>query len=250
MDIKSSTKFCHFTSSDNARDILNSETFFLSKYDKMNDLAEAGLHSDEKNKVFVLCFSNSESLNIPAFYLYGGIDGKGCRIQFTDTKMREIVDGCSLFYVNKKFKRLKKEISKSEYKIYFDWIYYISSNGYCEHRNEDAKQYLNIDDAIAELKKNNKHYFIKNPIWKYENEFRIVIVFDHEIEYDKIALMFHIKDSDNGISVAFGPETTEEEYINLSNEFREYGVSKSNRTSDYAISMNLVMRNKRILKRS
>ena len=40
MEIKSNTKFCHFTSIDNARNILSSESFFLSKYSKMNDLAE------------------------------------------------------------------------------------------------------------------------------------------------------------------------------------------------------------------
>ncbi len=248
MKIKSNTKFCHFTSTDNARDIMNSETFYLSKYDNMNDLAEAALHSDEKNKVFVLCFSNSESLNIPAYYLYGGIDGKGCRIQFTDAKISEIIQNNSLYYINKRLKPLKKEIPKTEYKVYCDWIYYISADGYCEHKKDGPKRYKSIDEALNELKTDNKHYFVKNPIWKYENEFRIVVVFNQDIEYDKIALKFHIKDSDKGVSISFGPETTENEYLALSKEFCEYGVSKNKKTTDYAISMNLVARNKRLLK--
>lgn len=249
MEVRSNTKFCHFTSTDNARSILNSESFFLSKYDRMNDLAEASLHDEQRNRVFVLCFSNSDALNIPAFYLYGGIDGKGCRIQFTDAKMREIINHCSLFYVNNKLKRLKKEISKSDYNIYYDWIYYISSDGYCEHKKDKAKRYSDLNEAFTELEKNNRHFFIKSPIWKYENEFRIVVVFNKEIKYNNIALNFPMRDIDKSISVAFGPETTDEEFSELSDEFQEYGIVNSMRTSDYAISMNLIARNKRLLKR-
>lgn len=248
MEVKSNTKFCHFTSTENARDILNSEMFYLSKYDKMNDLAEAGLHNDEKNRVFVLCFSNSESLNIPAFYLYGGIDGKGCRIQFTDTKIREIIHNSTLYFINKQFKPLKKAIPKTDYRIYFDWIYYISGDGYCDHKKNGTRHYKSIIEAIDNLKTDNRHYFIKNPIWKYENEFRIVVVFDRDIKYDNVALKFHIKDNDKGISVAFGPETTDKEYSDLSKEFLDYGVAKHMKTTDYAISMNLIPRNKRLLK--
>ena len=214
----------------------------------MNDLAEACLHEEEKNKVFVLCFSNSEALNIPAFYLYGGIDGKGCRIQFTDAKIREIINRCSLYYVNDQFKRLKKEIPKSEYEIYCDWIYYISSDGFCAHKNVEAKSYSDISAAFTELAKDNKHFFIKNPIWKYEKEFRIVVVFNREIKYSNVALKFPMGDADRGVSVAFGPETTDEEFSKLSNEFREYGIAKIVRTSDYAISMNLIARNMKLLK--
>ena len=54
MEIKSSTKFCHYTSLDNARCILNSECFFLGRYDTMNDLAEARQHRKESNRVFAL----------------------------------------------------------------------------------------------------------------------------------------------------------------------------------------------------
>ena len=248
MEIQSRTKFCHFTSLDNARNILASESFFLSKYSKMNDLAEKKIHEIHNDRVFVLCFSNSEALNIPAFYLYGGIDGKGCRIQFTDTKMREIINHSSIFYVNKNYKILKKPIPPSEYTIYFDWIYYISKNGFCEHKNDKSNDYSSIDEALVDLEKENKHFFVKNPIWKYENEFRVVVVFKNAISYDSVALKFEIKDNDKGISVVFGPETEQKEYLELSKEFRDYGISKFKSSTSYAISMNLVQRNRRLLK--
>ena len=247
MEIKSSTKFCHYTSLANARNILSSECFFLSSYNKMNDLAEADLHADENQRVFVLSLSNSEALNIPAFYLYGGIDGKGCRIQFTEAKMKEILDGCSVSFVNKHMKKLKKTVNPSDYDVLYDWIYYISFNGYCEHRNE-SKPYAGFTSAVEELKKEKKHYFIKSPIWKYENEFRIVVVFRENIPYERIALNFRIKDNDRGISVKLGPETTQEEYRNLSDEFLDYGISNCKQSSDQKIRMGLIARNKELLK--
>lgn len=248
--MNSSNKFCHFTSTENARNIISGESFFLSKYENMNDLAEAFLHKADKDRVFALSFSNSEALNIPAFYLYGGIDGKGCRIEFTGTKLRQILNNCNLYFVNGRNRKLKKAIDPSLYNIYYDWIYYIASNGYCEHRSERIESYNDLQDAIDKLKTNNKHFFIKSPIWKYENEFRIVIVFNEAVSYDRIAMCFDVKEKERGISLSFGPETTEEEFKQLSAEFSEYGVYKFKKTSDFAISMKLVDRNRELLKRN
>jgi len=248
MEIKSNTKFCHFTSIDNARNILSSESFFLSKYSKMNDLAESKIHEKQDRRAFVLCFSNSEALNIPAFYLYGGIDGKGCRIQFTDARIRSLINDSDIYYVNKQNKPLKKAVSKSEYRIYYDWIYYISRDGYCEHKSERKQFGSSIDTALQELEKDNKHFFVKSPIWRYENEFRIVVVFEKDIPYDRISIKFAMNNKNSGVSIMCGPETKPEEYEQLKAEFRDYGVNKFKSSSDYAISMNLVDRNRQLLK--
>ena len=177
MDLQSSTKFCHYTSLSSTREIISSEQFFLSKYNNMNDLVERDKHIDEKNKIFSLSLCNSEALNIPLFYLYGSIDGKGCRIQFTDAKLREVINSAEIYFVNKHNKLLRQKITSDKYQILYDWIYYISSNGYCEHHNDIPRQYDDFDTAYSELSLNNKHYFVKSPIWKYEKEFRIVIKF-------------------------------------------------------------------------
>ncbi len=213
----------------------------------MNDLAEAALHADDNQRAFVLSLSNSEALNIPAFYLYGGIDGKGCRIQFTDAKVKDVIDNCSVSYVNKHMKKLKKAVNPSDYDVLCDWIYYISSNGYCEHRNENIS-YNDFNSAVEALKKQNKHFFIKSPIWKYENEFRIVILFRENIPYERIALNFRIKNNDRGISVKLGPETSQEEYRSLLYEFFDYGISNCKQSCNQKIRMNLIARNKELLK--
>ena len=246
--IKSNTRFCHYTSVENARNILSSECIFMSRYNIMNDLAEAEWHEKDNGRVFALSLCNSESLNIPSYYLYGGIDGKGCRIEFTNAKIRGIINNCKVSYVNKQFKPLKKEVSSSSYKVYFDWIYYISRNGHCEHKYEDDQEYKSFAEAYKELEKSNRHYFIKSPIWNYEREFRIVVVFDEEIPYERIALSFSIKSKERGISVSFGPETTDYELSQLKKEFEEYGIINNRRICDHKISMNLVERNKHLLK--
>ncbi len=131
IELKSSTKFCHFTTVDNARNILSSERFYLSSYACMNDLAEKKLHEEEEKRVYVLSLCNSEAVNIPVFYLYGGIDGKGCRIQITDSRLRSMIETCRVFYVNNHGKCLKKEVPKDKYAGLYEWVVYIALDGFC-----------------------------------------------------------------------------------------------------------------------
>lgn len=237
------TKMCHFTSMENARNILSASTFYLSKFNAMNDLVEARLHEDENDKIFCLSFCHSEAMNIPLFYLYGGIDGKGCKLQFSIAKIKEMFSNQTLYYVNKSNKRLRKPIENADYSIDFDWIYYITSSGYYEYRNEKVGQFPTYDAVMQELKCKEKHYYVKNKIWKFEKEFRIIVKFSKPVKYDKIALEFDIKDNDKGISLVCGPENTEEDIENIKQEFQEYGISNIIPSSVNAISMKLCERN-------
>ncbi len=248
MAIKSNTKFCHYTTLENARSILSGECFFLSPFEKMNDGLEVEWHKDDKESAYVLSFCNSESLNIPMFYLYGGIDGKGCRIQFTDTKINEIVDNCRISYVNKQHKLLKTAVSSSSYEIHFDWVYYVTSDGWVEHRTEGKLPYKDFKEAMDELKKESKHFFIKNKVWNYENEFRIIVVFKEKIRYDNIAIRFNVKEKDRGISMFLGPEMDSVETESVRKEFTDYGITEDRIICDnkHPLKMNLVERNRRL----
>jgi hypothetical protein len=237
------TKLCHFTSVENARRILSNGTFYLSKFNLMNDLAEARLHKDEMDKIFSLSFCHSESLNIPLFYLYGGLDGKGCRIQFTAAKMNELLSNCKIHYVNKNNICLKKEVKPTDYSIEYDWIYYVASNGYCEHRDVPLT-FQSFDDTVTSLKSKEKHYFIKNMIWKFEKEFRIIVRFADPVPYDRVALKFNIKDGERGLSLMCGPEYCEEDIDNIRNEFTDYGIAKIVPSTINTISMRLAEKNK------
>lgn len=246
--IESSTKLCHFTSTESARQILSKGTFYLSKFNAMNDLAEAKLHDDEKDKIFSLSFCHSEALNIPLFYLYGGIDGKGCRLQFTPAKIEEIISNHTIHYVNKNNVCLRKAINTSDYSIDYDWIYYVASNGYCEYKEKQKSNYQTFDDAVESLKVREKHYYIKNLIWKFEKEFRIIIKFSEPVYYDKIALVFDVKDKERGISLVCGPEYGADSIETIKEEFSEYGITNVFPSTSNTISMNLCLKNKNIIK--
>lgn len=243
--IKSSTKFCHFTTMDNARNIIQKEKIFLSKYSAMNDGLESSSHEDEDGKVFSLSFCHSESLNIPQFYLYSGIDGKGCRLQFTDSKINEILSNIKVYPVNKNYGCRKRPFDADEYEVLYDWIHYIPLDGRGEYRGKED-YYDSLDKAKEVLTKNNKQYFIKNPIWKYEKEFRIIVKLKNKIKYDRVALAIDVKDNERGISIKLGPEVTGAEYDEIKNEFSDYGIRKIEMSSEYKIAMNLIKRNEKI----
>lgn len=244
-EINSNTKFCHYTSMENARKILSSNMFYFSRLDKMNDVMEKELHEDELKKVFVLCFCHSEALSIPMFYMYSGIDGKGCRIQFTDTKIRDIISHGEVFPVNKRFMKLKQSYNLDAYDIYAGWVNYSSQNNVCcFHKDKPVERFPDFITAFEEMKRQNRQYLVKNPIWKYEKEFRIVIKFHEEIEYEHIALVFPVKESDKGISLYCGPENREKEWKEISEEFKGYGVSNTYYYETARINMGLKERYK------
>lgn len=91
-EIQSGTRFCHYTTIDSARKIISGETIYLNCFDNMNDLSERDDHKYEKDQVFTVSFCHSETKSIPLFYLYSGIDGKGCRMEFSAAKLREMIE--------------------------------------------------------------------------------------------------------------------------------------------------------------
>ena len=89
--------FWQYTSIDNIGYILDGDGFWVNNITAMNDLREIELHKEEKDNIFVQCFSNSPNEKIPMWYLYGGITGKGARIGLTPGVMRDYIN--SIKYV-------------------------------------------------------------------------------------------------------------------------------------------------------
>lgn len=241
--IKSSVKFCHYTTIENARKILSGECIFLNKLSNMNDIGEFKLHSRDKDKVFVLSLCNSDMKSIPLFYLYGGIDGKGCKIDFTDSFVRRMITNCKIKPVNKQMQVLKKEYNENDYDIHFGHIYYIAYSGHMRHGKSICTEYKSFDAAYHSLKTYDK-YLVKNSIWYHEKEFRIIVIFNKPVKYDRVALSLDIKQREKGITLICGPETAKEDYISIKREFSDYGISKVECVSDMQIKMGLVDKNR------
>ncbi len=240
--IKSKTKFGHYTTTDIARSIIATNSLHLCKMSNMNDKTEAEKHLEYDNRLFTTCFSHSKAKSIPMFYLYSGIDGKGCRLEFTDTNIRRLING-RVHPVNKKYIKLNKTYDLNEYEILYDWIYYTADGGDTCYRDKWYK-----GDAVENIKQYKRDLFVKKPYWSYESEFRIMVKFNKDIEYDRIAIDFDFYKNRNGISILFGPELTESEYDELKKEFQEYGIEKCRKFTGNKISMGLAERNKKSLR--
>ena len=240
-------KYCHYTNLDCARKIIADERIFLSKMDAMNDSSETELHANDMKAVFSTCFCHSEAKSIPMFYLYSGIDGKGCRLEFTAAKIKELLRNIEVYPVNKEMKCLKKRIPSEDFDVMFDWIHYIASDGFGYYRGRVCTNFTSFEEASNP--ESDIYNFIKNPVWRYENEFRIVIRMKKDCSYERVAIHIPCKEQERGISITCGPELSLSEVEAIREEFNEYGIQHIHSYSHekIKIEMKLVSRNKNLL---
>lgn len=159
----------------------NWKGFFVSALSGMNDLAEAKLHEERKKRVHMLCFCNSKKEWVHMWYLYGGIRGKGARIDFTPKTLLDFINSIDTLYpiVNGKPDFTKELKVGEDIEMSYGWVCYRHESGDIEFKKET---YTGTKDP----KKYKNFYFIKDYSWRYENEFRIVFKNKGESEYDKL----------------------------------------------------------------
>ena len=242
--IESRTRFCHYTSVETAGKILSSHSLQLSRLDKTNDLFEINCH-DDANRIFIACFCHSEAKSIPMFYLYSGIDGKGCRIEFTAAKINNILNDATVYPVNKRYNMMARQYSKDSFSVYADWIFYRNRDSETGYHKGKFKDRISEDDY---LDREGIRFFEKQAMWRYENEFRIVVCFKEPQERERIAIMLPFNEKEHGISLMCGPETDDELYMEIEDEFTGYGITKISRVEAGRVKMNLVEKNKYLLK--
>ena len=123
-EIISSTKFCHYTNAESIKKIIQNHSFYMSRIDTMNDQTERRLHKGEERQIFVFSFCHSEAKSIPLFYLYSGIDGKGGRIQYTDSLIRRIIQNGSIHPVNGYEMDENNTYAMENYDLFAGWCFY------------------------------------------------------------------------------------------------------------------------------
>ncbi len=251
LDIKakqfSSSGFWYYTSADTAEKILNSHSFYVSCYNKMNDLNEIRLHESEKDIVHALCFVNSGNEKIPMWYLYGGITGEGISIGFTPSMMLSFIRSIkSVFTVNddpnNKDKTQELVVGK-DVEFQYGWVFYRKPTKSVVNYSEVfyKNKWYTVKDRVNFEKDN---YFIKDYGWNYEKEFRLVFInrtgTPHErlkVEFDESLL--------KKIRIRTAPEMTEEK---LNGFLTTEGALKWSKAqiipSDLGINMDLLKKNK------
>ena len=240
----SNSKFWYYTTMATASEILRSHTFWVRSIEKMNDKAEAELHSSVKNVIHALCLCNSDTEKIPMWYLYSGISGKGVSIGFTPgsllgiIKTIETVRGVTNEGESYEIKR------GQDFDIEVGWIYYRKTESLINYK----RKWYQLSDLGNDFGKGN--YFIKDYPWEYEKEFRIVFknktrfIFEHiEIEIPK--------ESWEKLTVRFAPEWDPAELKKLRNTQPGFmGLQEDKiKYSSINIKMSLLERNKQEINR-
>lgn len=227
-DISKGSYFCTYRTADVVKKIIGFDEsyFFLNSIENMNDEMEKRMHADQAKTTYALCFCHSDTENIPLWYLYGGITGKGACIRLTADKFQLFLQ--SIQYVHpvvmdeNNNMSLKKDIilyPNKDYEMSYGWVYYCKAGTTAESSSTIIKHRNNVYELASENWEDfqNHNYFIKDYAWNYEKEFRIVFHFFNKA-YDMIAVPFPKQNLLNGLRIKFAPNFPSEEISKYKSE--------------------------------
>ena len=231
----SGAHFYHYTTEERIKKILDRKEkpgkgcFYVNSISHMNDEQEKELHKADGDKVFALCFSQQKEENIPLWYLYGGIMGKGARIDFTSAKMIDLIKGIKYVFpvINNVYGiPMPDESNPLEKGKDFDfscgWVYYCK-NAVKDSDRIDKIMFRNdlywLKGSYTEFSRDN--YYVKDYPWNYEKEFRLLFKFKEKAPSEQIAFYFDrdIFAKARGIKIMLAPnaEKSEEDRRHLAN---------------------------------
>lgn len=189
---KKHTYYYHYTKIETINTILKSKRFLLSNSKKANDKTER----DKDSSLFSLCFATGTSENLPLWYLYSGVEGKGGRIGMSKKTFLKLIQKAKVYlieYSDDTFLNEKKvkKLSEDEYELSCRDVLYIredsTKSGVYRAKYKDEvvngitqKEYEKIMESTKE-----KNIIIKGLIWFYEKETRIQVRIKNKQSVDK-----------------------------------------------------------------
>ncbi len=215
---KHGKKYFHYTSVWAANKILT-EGLLVFSSDGFNDKTD----HDDKNNELCFCLATGDEENLPMWYFYAGVDGCGCRIKFTATKIRKIMDESEyiLCIVNNN-RQVVKEVATLQkgknLKVDFrDVLYYkiVGNVVILKYNNRVINDFPLEEFNISEIE---KHVALKSLIWYYEKETRIIFTLTGQFPKEKYAIRIKTPEKFfNDINITFAPEVDETKF----DEYRE-----------------------------
>lgn len=211
--------FYHYTTLESINKILSDNSFLLSKIGSSNDPMEKT--ADEN--VYCLCFSTGINENLPLWYLYSGIDGKGGRIGFSAAKIYKLielgsyklVEECKGNAENESNYKEVCDLSKSDIEVGVQDILYAKENEeFCDLKYNTMTNHKKITvEEFKKFKENNRN-FVKSLIWYYEKETRVTVKLKESIIKElsndkkyKVKLSFdNLPEVKNNIKLTFAPQ--------------------------------------------
>ena len=256
-------KYCHYTSLVAINGILGGKIWVscVSRFNDECDKEQFG-DSNEQKRYYAFCLSAGETENLPLWYLYSGVDGKGGRIRLTANKLKKIIDSATftlhestednkpqddIVFSLDKNKDITIEVRDV---LYQDIQTKVPTKSRIKY---NTMVNYNLTNKEYEIFKNNHKGFHKDTIWFYEKETRILITLSQEI-YDKLdssknyMVIMSFKIPNIGLHIDFAPAITGKNITEVRSNFLNIEAFKNTNFSKHAgkVEFNLCKKCKKI----
>lgn len=174
--------FFHYTTISAVNSILRGHSFWVGCIADCNDDLDKA-QFDSPKEFYSLCFSTGVNENLPLWYLYSGIDGMGARIRLTQSTIKSIIDNGKyvLYEYDNKTKQPATELMVLESGVTmrraFRDVIYRKENPDKDTIDLKYNTMTNYEVPKAEMAEYARRHpgFLKEIIWYYEKETRLII---------------------------------------------------------------------------
>lgn len=222
--------YYHYTKCSSFKSMLESQKIHLSIGSEMNDIMETKKCSTEKwKRLYIASFSYGSSENMAMWAIYGQPFRDALRLRFSWRKINDIVnfakDGIIYKFIADN-KKDKYQPINEKFSIKLVDVAYYKKNSL--ERNKEILSGKTCSCIEHCLEKEEFAGYLKNCAWSYENETRIVVEFEKELDnVATIAIDAHhlFDDMDILVSPCAFADNTEN---NFADELKKYRLNFSN----------------------
>ena len=201
--------FWHYTDMQATLSIAENLELWFGKMSNCNDIIETELHKADADFIHIVSFCNSNTEQIPLWYLYSGLKGDGAALRLTPATMIKFLDSLETVKTSEGNTLHRGK----DFDLFYGWVYYIKHSDNCEKFSVKYKGEWNGYDDWNTFIDNN--YFVKDYPWEYEKEFRIVIKNKTKTSYDRIIAKLPSVKRGIDVKCAPGAENIESLQINV-----------------------------------
>ncbi len=224
------TEYNHYAGKNAIKSIVKNNEFWISSVKGFNDCEDTAQFTDNLNAYYSLCFSTGTEENLALWFIYSNKDGG--RIRFNKfNQISKIIDNSTFTLAIKNANNTTTNLMTLQKGKDFDLIIGDIIYKGQEKKGKVALRYntfINYHIACKEIKKFKEEHvgFIKDNIWYYEKETRVLIklkdnvlksiTFNENKEY--IIKMNFSNVKLYKLNVDLSPGITENEFYDLSKE--------------------------------
>lgn len=172
--------YFHYTTLDIINNILQEKEFWISNVSNFNDELDKQ-QFNQQNLFYSLCFSTGVNENLPLWYLYSGMDGRGGRLGLSKAYIKRLIEhGTYTLYEmdgnSKNTKSAMQLVNDISMKIEFrDMLYQRTDFGDKAFLKYNTMTNHIISSEDVDIYNNCHPGFSKGLIWYYEKETRLLV---------------------------------------------------------------------------